>query len=360
VSRPSVVVVGGGYAGIAVAKGLDEIADVVLVEPKDAFVHNVAALRALVDPSWLERTYFPYDTLLSRGRVVRASAVKVEPTQVVLSTGESLTADYVVLATGSTYPFPAKSDELDMADAHDKVRRAHDALAAATSVLLVGAGPVGIELAGEIVAVWPDKQVTLLDQAPELLGPRYKAELKAELGRQLAELGVRVVLGEPLRTQPATQVGVRAPLTVTTTGGTTLEADIWFRCYGVAPASGYLVGDLIAARTPDGFLQVTPQLQVEGQERVFSLGDVSTADAQKLAGLAGRQAAVVVANISELVSGGTDLQTYDPIPPALIVPIGPTGGAGQLPGQDEIASADLVSQMKGRDLSVEQFAALFR
>jgi NADPH-dependent 2,4-dienoyl-CoA reductase/sulfur reductase-like enzyme len=42
-ARASVVVIGGGYGGINVAKSLDEVADVVLVEPKDAFVHNVAA-----------------------------------------------------------------------------------------------------------------------------------------------------------------------------------------------------------------------------------------------------------------------------------------------------------------------------
>jgi 2-polyprenyl-6-methoxyphenol hydroxylase-like FAD-dependent oxidoreductase len=44
----AVAVIGGGYGGFAVAKGLDEFADVTLVEPRDAFVHNVAALRALV------------------------------------------------------------------------------------------------------------------------------------------------------------------------------------------------------------------------------------------------------------------------------------------------------------------------
>ena len=35
--RPSVVVIGGGYGGVNVAKALDEVADVTLVEPKDAF-----------------------------------------------------------------------------------------------------------------------------------------------------------------------------------------------------------------------------------------------------------------------------------------------------------------------------------
>ena len=67
----TVAVIGGGYGGVNVAKALDEIADVVLVEPKDAFFHNIAALRGLVDPDWLPRIFIPYDGLLKRGRVVR-------------------------------------------------------------------------------------------------------------------------------------------------------------------------------------------------------------------------------------------------------------------------------------------------
>ena len=94
---------------INVAKSLDDVADVVLVEPKDAFVHNVAALRALADPAWLPRIYLPYDRLLARGRVVRDRAAKVEPGRVTLASGEELDADYIVLATGSAYPFPAKT-----------------------------------------------------------------------------------------------------------------------------------------------------------------------------------------------------------------------------------------------------------
>jgi choline dehydrogenase-like flavoprotein len=59
-AKPTVVVVGGGYGGITVAKALDETSDVVLVEPRDAFMHNIAALRALVDPTWLPRIFLPY------------------------------------------------------------------------------------------------------------------------------------------------------------------------------------------------------------------------------------------------------------------------------------------------------------
>src|ERR1700734_1480229 len=100
-AQPAVVVIGGGYGGINVAKSLDDVASVVLVEPKDAFVHNVAALRALADPSWLPRIYLPYDKLLGHGRVVRDRAAKVDTGRVTLASGEEIRADYIVLATGS-------------------------------------------------------------------------------------------------------------------------------------------------------------------------------------------------------------------------------------------------------------------
>ena len=77
-ARPTVAVIGGGYGGTHAAKALDEFADVTLVEPRDAFVHNVAALRALVEPDWLPRIFLPYDQLLANGRVVRDRAVDVD------------------------------------------------------------------------------------------------------------------------------------------------------------------------------------------------------------------------------------------------------------------------------------------
>src|SRR6202521_494143 len=137
--KPKVVVVGGGYGGIAVAKALDETSDVVLVEQKDAFMHNIAALRALVDPSWLPRIFFPYAGLLANGRVVRDRAVVVDPHRVVTASGEEIVADYVVLASGSKYPFPAKTDLVDTEKAHEEVRLVHRALSEAERVLLVGA-----------------------------------------------------------------------------------------------------------------------------------------------------------------------------------------------------------------------------
>jgi NADH dehydrogenase FAD-containing subunit len=356
--KPTVVVVGGGYGGVAVAKALDETSDVVLVEPKDAFMHNIAALRALVDPSWLPRIFLPYGRLLTNGRVVRDRAVVVDPHRVVTASGEEISADYVVLATGSRYPFPAKTDLVDAHHAQEQVRQAHRALGQADRVMLVGAGPVGIELAGEIRHVWPEKSIVLLDVADEILGGPYKPELKAELRRQLIQARVELILGSPLRQAPPTQPGELGTFTVTTEAGTEVIADIWFRCYGVVPNSDYLGEALLPARRADGFIEVGPTLQVAGQTTVFAIGDISTADS-KMAGYARHQAIIAADNINALAQGRSDLAHYKSWGVAIAVPIGPNGGAGQFPGEDGIAGRETIAERKGREMGVERLRERF-
>jgi apoptosis-inducing factor 2 len=357
-SRPTVVVVGGGYGGVSTAKALDDIADVVLVEPKEAFQHNVAALRALVDLEFAPTTFLPYDRLLTHGRVVREPAVSVAPGRVTLGSGAELAADYIVLATGSRYPFPAKSDHLSVAEALKAYRVAHEALAAADRVLLLGAGPVGIELAGEIASAWPGKRITLLDAGPDLLPGDYDPALRVELARQLAERGVQLLLGSPLTAEPPTAPGELAPIEVRTGDGRAVGADLWLRCYGVVPISDYLAGELAAARTPSGRLRVDDHLRVDGHPTVFAVGDV-TDYLPGMAGFAGRQAEVIAATIRALVTGEEQPAPYEQIPPAIAVPIGPDGGAGQFPGQDGVIGPEVISEIKGRTMMVDRFRQTF-
>jgi pyruvate/2-oxoglutarate dehydrogenase complex dihydrolipoamide dehydrogenase (E3) component len=321
-------------------------------------MHNIAALRALVDPSWLPRIFLPYAGLLTNGRVVRDRAVVVDPHRVVTASGEEIFADYIVLATGSRYPFPAKTDLVDTRHAQEQVRQTHRALAQADRVLLVGAGPVGIELAGEIRHVWPEKSIVLLDPQDEVLGGPFMPELRAELRRQLDEFNVGVLLGSPLHEGPPTAPGELGTFTVATESGVEVTADIWFRCYGVVPNSDYLGQELSAARQADGYVEVGPTLQVTGQTSVFAIGDLSTADA-KMAAFAGHQAATVAANITALASGSAELVDYESMGTGIAVPIGPSGGAGQFPGQDEIVGREVISDLKGRDMGVDRFAELF-
>jgi apoptosis-inducing factor 2 len=356
-NSPTVVVVGGGYGGITAAKALDQAADVILVDPKDAFFHNIAALRALVAPDWLERIFFPYERLLAHGRFVRDRAIAVEAGRVALASGATLTCDYIVLATGSSYPFPAKTGALDSDESRARHRAAHDALSHAERALLLGAGPVGIELAGEIKAAYPGKHVTILDVADEILAGPYDPRIRVELRRQLAELGVELRLGTRLREEPASAPATLAPITATTEAGDAIAADVWYRCHGVSAATDYLADALASTRGVGGRIEVTEHLRVPGCDTVFAIGDIATGD-RPMGGRAMMQAALVADNILALTNGDP-LTAYEPRPPAIFVPLGPEGGAGQMPGTDEIAGPQTVAEIKGRHMMIDRFAEMF-
>ncbi|MFC3998976.1 FAD-dependent oxidoreductase [Nocardiopsis sediminis] len=351
----NVVVVGGGYGGITVAKALDDVADVVLVEPRDAFVHNVAALRGLVDAQWADRLFLPYDRLLARGRVVRDRAVRADDDGVTLGSGERIAADYTVLATGSAYPFPAKFTDEDSTEAKAALGAARAELEKADRVLLLGAGPVGLELAGEITAAWPAKNVTIVDPAEDILTGRFPDELRADLRRQLGELGVDLVLGASLTAEPPTAMGRAGEFTVATGDGRPITADIWFRCFGVVPASGYLSDGLAAARRADGHIEVTPHLRVVGRERVFAIGDVTALPEAKTAKAAGDHAEVVAATITALINGDPAPEGYTPGAPAIALPLGPAGGATYSEATG-LLDAATTARIKGADLRTGVYA----
>ncbi|WP_067679883.1 FAD-dependent oxidoreductase [Nocardia miyunensis] len=353
-----VVVIGGGFGGTAVAKALDDIADVTLVEPRDAFVYNVAALRGLTDPAWTDRMFFPYDRLLRRGSVVRERAVRVDASKIELGSGQRIDADFVVLATGSAYPFPAKTDDDDSADAKARFHAARTRLAAAERVLLLGAGAVGLELAGEITAAWPGKSVTIIDPAQDVLGGAYHPDLRAELHRQLGELGVELILGTGLRADPPSRAGELETFTALTRSGRAIAADIWFRCFGVRPMTDYLAAELSHARRPDGYLEVTPELRLPGQDRVFAVGDLVATSEGKTAKAAGLHADVVAANIRALITGVDELRGYRPGPEGIALPLGPGGGASYSP-EVGVLGAEATARLKGADLRISAYREVF-
>jgi NADH dehydrogenase FAD-containing subunit len=357
IARPSVVVVGGGYGGINTAKALDEIAAVTLVDPTEAFVHNVASWRALVEPEWLDRIFLPYDHLLTNGRFVQDRAVAVNGRRVTLASGGVLEPDYLVLATGSFYPFPAKTEEPDIASARQHHRAAHDALLAANRALVLGAGPAGLELAGEIKAFYPQKHVTIVDIADDILTGPYDQALRDELRRQLEVLGVELHLGRALTRLPNVPPATLGAIRVSTEDGEELIADIWFRAFGVRPHTEYLKSGSFADRRDErGYVRVDEHLRVVGETHVFAVGDINDAD-RDMAGIASRQAGLVAGNIRALINGKGDLSSWENLPPVIAIPLGPEGGAGFI--GDGVADAATIAELKGRDMLIGHYAELF-
>jgi NADH dehydrogenase FAD-containing subunit len=234
--------------------------------------------------------------------------------------------------------------------------RTNGDLARSERVLIAGAGAVGVELAAEIKLAWPQKSVVVVDGAPGVVGARpHSDRLRSELRGQLDALGVELRLGAPLVGLPEVVPARHGDVRAVTAAGDRLTADIWFRCFGLEPASEPLRGALAAARRADGSVEVDEFLRVKGQDRVYALGDVSSADA-KMAGLAMIQAAIVVSNIKAHLRGEPPGKRYRPIGPMIMVAIGPDGGAGESPAG--FHHPDEVSAVKSRDLLTGYFRDL--
>lgn len=166
-----IIVIGGGYGGIRLAKQLDEVGRVTLVDRKEVFFHRIAALRAGVHEKWTTTPFIPYDRLLRHGRVVVNKAVGIDTAErrVKLATGERLPYDVVVIATGADYPEPARFLGTTTEEAGKTFAAHQESVAAAGHVLVVGGGPGGVELSAEIRLARPDARVTLAHAGPELL-----------------------------------------------------------------------------------------------------------------------------------------------------------------------------------------------
>ncbi|KGM08587.1 pyridine nucleotide-disulfide oxidoreductase, partial [Cellulomonas bogoriensis 69B4 = DSM 16987] len=276
---------------------------------------------------------------------------------------EVLTADYVVLATGTGYPFPAKYLEDATAVATSRLERLREGLVRCREVVIVGGGAVGLELAGELTSVHPGLGVTVVDQAPQVLANGdYLPELRDAVVQQLTDRGVRFVLGAPLGSTPPTDVGTYGHFEVTTTAGVQVEGQMWFRCYGSRPVTDYLGAELAADLRGDGTIPVDEHLMVRGQDRTFAIGDITDVKESKRASAARDHAGVVAQNIRDLVAGRAPSATYSPAPEMIVLPLGPDGGASQLgqpDGSRTVVGAHRTTTIKGADLFSGLMADLF-
>lgn len=361
---PAVVVVGGGYAGTLVAKSLDGDAEVTLVDSRDAFVNYSGSLRALARPDWAHNPFFDYRALLEHGQVVQGTVTSADPAGVTLADGRRVGADYLVLATGSNHAYPAHPRTATTAatQAVNDLHATNEQLARAERVLILGAGPVGLELAGEIREVWPDKRITVVDPSSRLL-PGFLPEVRDDLSRQLEQLAVELRLGTALTALPPVEAGTQATFTVTTDTGGSITADIWFRCFGTSVNTGYLRDGALVGLTERHTVPVDEHLNVVGHRNVYALGDIADLPDAKMATHAQTQAPVVIDNIRAQLRGEQPGSVYEPASvPRIFLPLGTRFGVGQIPGPAGTAvaaSLETVIQRKGSDLFTSRFAERF-
>ena len=354
--KTRVAIVGGGYGGYALAIRLDAHLNVTLIDAREAFVHNVAAIRAIVDPTLTRQIVIPYDRLLKRGRFVCGRVIEIDASGVRLANGAAIEADIVVVATGSHYAAPFKPQGDSAAEFSVRLAEVAAQVRAADRVAIVGAGAVGVELAGEIKAVFKDKPVALLSSAYRLF-PGYPVKLHGEIVQRLKALGVELHLGDGAMRLDATDNPWFGELTLES--GARLSGLI-FPAIGARIAESPVHSLPGVERRRTGRVTVDRWMRPSRLPNVFALGDIAdTGDAMTVVGTM-RQAPWLAKTLREIASGKSveQLKPYAPWPtPPFLLPLGPRRGVSVLPfGKSGLVVGDgITSSIKGKALFIPRY-----
>ena len=277
----SVVIVGGGLAGLSTAQELRRrsFAGSVTIVDREGFPYDrpplskaylhpgaTAASLALVDQTW----YAENDV-----HVLHADVDAIDPgdTRVNLQSGRTLGADRIVLATGGR-PRPLGVPGSDHPEIHylrsrsdaDRIRKY---LGPGRRVLIAGAGLIGAELASTAVAQGTD--IIVVDPAPIPLAPAVGEELAVLLHSMHSEAGVQCVHGSVSSVERSEMTWV-----ATVHRGPTLD-DLNVKCDAIVVAIGILPDTELAQRAGlevNGGVIVN-DLHQTSSPTIFAVGDAA-------------------------------------------------------------------------------------
>lgn len=314
--RPHVVVVGAGFAGLSVVRGLRGAgADVTLVDQRNH--HTFQPLLYQVATAALDAGDVAHqvrdvlrDAPHARFRMGRVVGIDLAGQQLTLETGrspadpvglsdlprsETMAYDHLVLTPGAVYhdfgipgvrehAYVLKSAAEALALRGHLLRLLEDAARDPTAiaegaldVVVVGAGPTGVEMAGAMVELfdrvlpsdYPEldlgrARVVLLEAAPHVLAP-YQPATRDYAARVLRGRGVDLRTGAIVREATATHVHL-ADGSALRYGTLVWAAGV--RAHPLAEALGVPLDR--AGRVP-----VDDDLSLPGQPRVWLAGDVA-------------------------------------------------------------------------------------
>jgi len=303
--RPRVVILGGGFAGIAAAKALSGCdADVTLIDRRNHHIfqpllYQVAT--ALVGPSdvaapirQLARRQQNLTVMLAEvsglaetGGAVLTYAPGVGPGQ--------LAFDYLILAPGMQASYfghdefaryaPSLKTLADAERVRAKILSSYETAEETTdpaerrrllTLVLVGAGPTGVELAASIAGlaratlrssfrrIDPAETRILLVEAGKRILPSFDEALAGRAAKRLAELGVQVMTETKVERIDAQGVVV---------GGQEIASATVLWTAGVAPAP--ILKELNGETDRAGRIRVLPNMEVPDRPGVFVVGDAA-------------------------------------------------------------------------------------
>ncbi|EJT98551.1 FAD/NADP-binding domain-containing protein [Dacryopinax primogenitus] len=333
-SNPNIVILGAGGSGSRVAHHLSQSSpkkyNIILVDQRGYYIHWPAMIRMVVaaDHHIAENALIPLDKnwVDGNGKLVVGKVESILPAkgstggEVVLQSGERIPYAILVLATGSTFEGPLALPDTKP-ETVQWAQDWHKRIDAARSIVLVGGGAVGAEMAGEIKDIWPEKKVTLVHGDRALLNDTYPEKFRQCVAQGLSSRGVEFLFSDYVDTLPAPGESV------TTRNGKILQADLVIPTRGGKPNT-----DLIRAAFPNtvdaqGRVTVLPTLQIPGHPTVFAAGDITSLPEQKQVAKYPSHASLISSNILALTAGQAPEKKYKPQIEMILITNGKTGGS---------------------------------
>jgi NADH dehydrogenase FAD-containing subunit len=241
-----------------------------------------------------------------------------------------------VIATGSSYAFPGKVAEVEMSKAIDLYNNLQEKIAKSQQVLIIGGGPVGVELAAEIATDFSGKEITLVHNQPTLIQPNIYQEKFYRLSQEMLDkLNVKIIFNDRIEIPNHQHLNyIEGKKTYTTQRTkTNITADLTFICIGAHVNNKSLLNSPLKSKInpQTGRIIVNNYLQVDSFENIFAIGDISDKEA-KFGYFAGEQGEYVAKLISLI-------QRNKPYPkeykihahPGMFLTGGRNGGVGQFP-----------------------------
>src|ERR1700676_3353510 len=307
-SQPKIVIVGGGFGGLAAAKALRNVpAKIILIDRTNHHVfqpllYQVAT--AVLSPGQIGS---PIRGILGNQRnttviLGEVTGVDKEEKCVIVRDadreGVRIPYDYLILATGVTHSYfghnefekfaPGLKSLADAVAIRNKILQAFEQAEAEEdpsrhrdllTFVLVGAGPTGVEMAGAIAVLVSSTlksefrridpasaRIVLVDMAPRVLPPFLEDLSKAAWAR-LEKLGVEVRLGHSVDQIDADGIVVAGERIASKTV-------IWTAGVSPSPAGKWLKVETDRA----GRVRVQPDLTVAGHLEIFVVGDTASLD----------------------------------------------------------------------------------
>ncbi|MFL9482627.1 NAD(P)/FAD-dependent oxidoreductase [Chitinophagaceae bacterium LWZ2-11] len=338
-----VVIVGGGFAGLKLARELNNKQDIEVLLLNKVNYHQFQPLFYQVATAGLDASNisFPLRKVFQKSKNV---TVRLADVKEILSSENKVTTDvgdfsydYLVLATGADTNFfgnkqlqeacyPMKSTMQALQIRNKLIQNFEDALVVADkpkeleatlSIIVVGGGATGVEVSGALSEMkkyvlpkdYPSLNATamkiyLLEGSPKTLGAMSEKS-SAESRSYLEKLGVIVRTGTVVKEFDGNKVTLGTGETIET------HTVIW--------AAG-IKGNVLPGISQDllvrgNRIKVDRQNRIQGFENVYAIGDVSYMETPKyphghpqLANVAINQAKTLAENFTRMLNGNKHYQ----------------------------------------------------